>query len=152
MPGSLWEAELWGPTCGCLSRPTPPPTTATLAELIPWGPAFSQHELQNHRMAWSVWPTEWGLGWSLAAKEAGKGRSPSPACLTHLVAGPQTQFQRVACVLSHFSRVWLFVSPWTVTHQAPQSIGFSRQEYWSGLPCPPPGLPDPHVLCLLHCK
>ena len=43
------------------------------------------------------------------------------------------------CVLSHFSCVWLFVIPWTVACQAPMSIGFSRQEYWSGLPCPPPG-------------
>ena len=34
---------------------------------------------------------------------------------------------------------WLFATPWTVTHQAPPSMGFSRQEYWSGLPCPPPG-------------
>ena len=35
-------------------------------------------------------------------------------------------------------------APWTVAHQAPLSLGFSRQEYWSGLPCPPPGdLPDP---------
>ena len=33
---------------------------------------------------------------------------------------------------------------WTVTHQAPLSMGFSKQEYWNGLPCPPPGdLPDP---------
>ena len=40
---------------------------------------------------------------------------------------------------SRFSRVRLFVTPWTVTHQAPLSTGFSRQEYWSGLPCPPPG-------------
>ena len=40
--------------------------------------------------------------------------------------------------------VLLFVTPWTVAHQAPLSVGFSRQEYWSGLPCPPPGhLPDP---------
>ena len=30
--------------------------------------------------------------------------------------------------------------PWTVAHQAPLSMGFSRQEYWSGLPCPPPGI------------
>ena len=37
------------------------------------------------------------------------------------------------------SCVWLFATPWTVTHQAPLSMGFSRQEYWSGLPCPPPG-------------
>ena len=47
------------------------------------------------------------------------------------------------CMLSHFSRVRLFATLWTVTHQAPLSMGFSRQEYWSGLPCPPPGdLPD----------
>ena len=43
------------------------------------------------------------------------------------------------CVLSHFSHVWLFVILWTVAHQAPLSMRFSRQEYWSGLPCPPPG-------------
>ena len=36
-------------------------------------------------------------------------------------------------------RVWLFVTPWTVAHQIPLSMGFSRQEYWSGLPYPPPG-------------
>ena len=47
------------------------------------------------------------------------------------------------CVLSRFSRVSLFLTPWTAAHQAPLSMGFSRQEYWSGLPCPPPGdLPD----------
>ena len=37
------------------------------------------------------------------------------------------------------SRVRLFVTPWTVAYQAPLSIGFSRQEYWSGLPFPSPG-------------
>ena len=37
------------------------------------------------------------------------------------------------------SCVWFFVTPWTVTYQAPSSMGFSRQEYWSGLPFPPPG-------------
>ena len=46
-------------------------------------------------------------------------------------------------VLSCFSRVPLFATPWTVVHQAPLSMGLSRQEYWSGLPFPPPGdLPD----------
>ena len=49
-------------------------------------------------------------------------------------------------MLSHFSRVWLFVTPWTATCQASLSMGFSRQEYWSGLPYPPPGdLPDPGI-------
>ena len=48
------------------------------------------------------------------------------------------------CVCSScFSHVQFFVTPWTVAHQAPLSVGFSRQEYWSGLPFPPPGdLPD----------
>ena len=42
------------------------------------------------------------------------------------------------------SRVWLFVTPWMVAHQYPLSLGFSRQEYWSGLPFSSPGaLPDP---------
>ena len=46
-------------------------------------------------------------------------------------------------MLSHFSHVQLFMTPWTVAHQAPLSVGFSRQEYWRELPCPPPGdLPD----------
>ena len=44
------------------------------------------------------------------------------------------------------SRVRLFAAPWTVARQAPLSMGFSRQEHWGGLPCPPPGdLPDPGV-------
>ena len=43
-------------------------------------------------------------------------------------------------------RVQLFVTPWTVTHQAPPSVEFSRQDYWSGLPFPSPGeLPDPGI-------
>ena len=42
--------------------------------------------------------------------------------------------------------VRLFATPWTVAHQAPPSMGFSRQEYWSGLPFPSPGdLPDPGI-------
>ena len=40
------------------------------------------------------------------------------------------------------------VTPWTVPHQATLPMGFSRQEYWTGLPCPSPGdCPDPHLLC-----
>ena len=58
----------------------------------------------------------------------------------------------MCCMLSH---VQLFVTPWTVAHQAPLSTGFFRQEYWSRLLCPPSGdLPDPgnypssHVSCI----
>ena len=50
------------------------------------------------------------------------------------------------CVLSCSSRVWLFVTLWTATPQAPLSMGFSRQEYWSALPFPSPGdLPNPGI-------
>ena len=50
------------------------------------------------------------------------------------------------CVLSRFSFVQLFMTPWTVARQAPPSLGFSSQEYWSELPCPPPeDLPDPGI-------
>ena len=49
-------------------------------------------------------------------------------------------------VLSRLGHVQLFVTLWTVARQAPLSMGFSRQEYWSGLPCPPPGdLPNPGI-------
>ena len=50
------------------------------------------------------------------------------------------------CVLSHFSHVQLCAALWTVACQAPLSMGFSRQEYCSGLPCPPPrDLPNPGI-------
>ena len=54
-----------------------------------------------------------------------------------------------ACTLSRFSPVQLFATLWTVAHQAPLSIGFSRQEYWSGLPSPLPGDQGSnlHLLC-----
>ena len=49
-------------------------------------------------------------------------------------------------VVQSLNRVRLFGTPWTVAHQAPLSMRFSRQEYWSGLPCPPPGdLPNPVI-------
>ena len=59
-----------------------------------------------------------------------------------------------ACTRSHththtntFSHVRLFATPWIAAHQAPLSMGFSGQEYWSGLPFPSPGdLPDPGIV------
>ena len=59
-----------------------------------------------------------------------------------------------ACMLGRFSHVWFCVTLWTVAHQALLSTGFSRQEYWSGLSCRPPGifLTQGLNLCLLHCS
>ena len=50
------------------------------------------------------------------------------------------------CVCSVASVMSDFVTPWIVAYQAPLCMGFPRQEYWSGLPCPPPGdLPNPGI-------
>ena len=49
-------------------------------------------------------------------------------------------------MLSRFSHVWFFATPWTVVHQAPLTMEFTRQEYWSGSPFPLLGdLPDPVI-------
>ena len=55
------------------------------------------------------------------------------------------------CMLSQFSHVRLFGTPGTIAHQAPLSMRFSRQEYWSVLPCPPPGdLPHSGIKSASH--
>ena len=54
---------------------------------------------------------------------------------------------KTLCVRAQlFNHVQLFATPWTLAHQIPLSMGFPRQEYWSGLPFPPPGdLPNPRL-------
>ena len=62
---------------------------------------------------------------------------------TTLLGCCSTKAARHTCLLSHFSYLTLWTILWTVARQAPLSMGFSRQEYWSGLPFLPPGcLPD----------
>ena len=85
-----------------------------------------------------VWKWEWQ--WEISG------------ILTHLDVSESRVIEAVhivlvlACVLSHFSHVQLFATLWTITWQAPLSVGSSRQEYWSGLPCSPPGdLPKPGI-------
>ena len=57
-----------------------------------------------------------------------------------------TSISMCVCMLHHFGCVLLFATLWTVACQAHLSMGFARQEKWSGLPCPPPGdLPDPGI-------
>ena len=52
----------------------------------------------------------------------------------------------IVVIVQLLDQVQLFVTPWTVVHQAPLSMGFHRQEYWSGLPFPSPGdLPGPGI-------
>ena len=59
---------------------------------------------------------------------------------------PDSHQHQLVCVLSHFNHVPLFVTSWTVAHRAPLYMRFSRQEYWSGVPFPPPeDLPDARI-------
>ena len=71
-------------------------------------------------------------------------------CLSHTHKNNsvmETKPKRLVKVkVKSLGHVRLFATPWTVAHQAPPSMGFSRQEYWSGLPFPSPGdLPDPRM-------
>ena len=78
----------------------------------------------------------WGLCssfWAAFCSSGNSDESTDPNLSTHWT------------LLSRFSCIWLFATPWTVARQAPLSMGFSRQEYWSGLPCPPGDLPDPGI-------
>ena len=74
-------------------------------------------------------PASESLAWSL--------QSPCAFCQ----ASPSLPFPcpfPLLLLLSHFSRAQLCATPWTAAHQAPPSLGFSRQEYWSGVPLPSP--------------
>ena len=72
---------------------------------------------------------------------------PAPTLHLSCILLPRAQCRSVtkSCLTS-------VETPWTVTHQAPPSVGFSRQEYWSGVPLPSPeGLPNPGIEPL-HCR
>ena len=77
--------------------------------------------------------------------------SPSKASFPNtIILGTRFQHMHLDAGVSHSVVSWLFAAPWTVAHQAPLSMEFSRQEYWSKLPCPLPGdLPNPGTE---HCR
>ena len=76
-------------------------------------------------------------------------RWPLELCKMEISERINTIHFRPRCCAWSLSHVRLFVTPWTVAYQAPLSMWFSSQEYWSGLPCPPADLPNPG---LLHCR
>ena len=93
----------------------------------------------------------WNQGWTRACCVS---LESSGYCVFFFPTWDLYYFTVCESMLSCFCRVWLFVMLWPVAHQSPLFVGFSRQEYWSELPCPPPGdLLDPGILrltCLLH--
>ena len=109
---------------------------------------MSQEDLNMRRMK----PNSWSLEWhttnnkhqtGLAAEFSFEGLMLKLTLqyFGHLIGGTDSLEKTLklgkiegifSVLLSHFSRVWLFSTPWTAAHQAPPSMGFSRQEYWSG--------------------
>ena len=125
--------------------------------LNPWGQMTSLKlcTCAGHQQLWKDCPSNPHELLELRDESVSKvSVSPRTSCVTKGIEIPthlywtffKMYIKQCVCVLSHFSLVWLFVTLWTVGYQAPLSMGFSRQEYWSGLPCPPPGdLPDPGI-------
>ena len=66
----------------------------------------------------------------LSGRSGGQEANRERVCL-------RSQGKKLLLLLNHFSRVRPSVTPWTAAYQVPPSMGFSRQEYWSGLPLPP---------------
>ena len=87
-------------------------------------------------------PRGWGDLYLSTASFLRVSLSHSPGCTSF-----QLHLSESSLLVAPFTIFQLLcATPWTVAHQAPLSMGFSRQEYWSGLPLPPPGdLPDPRL-------
>ena len=104
---------------------------------------------------WEVWELEvimgdgniGGLSGDLIVGKLSKLPHPELSFMRFLKSCWQMQNTKLlADVCSRLSHIWLFATLWTVAHQAPLSMAFSRQEYWSGLPSPPPeDLPYPQM-------
>ena len=64
--------------------------------------------------------------------------------LNHMKCFARSHIQYMLCIV--IQSFWLFVSPWTLAHQAPLFMEFSKEEYWNGLPFPSPGyFPNPGI-------
>ena len=84
----------------------------------------------------------WRIPWTVRSSPWGHKELDTTEQLSHGISTFETGISKVKSL----SRVRLFVNTWTVAYQAPPSMGFSRQECWSGLPFPSPGdLPDPGI-------
>ena len=101
-------------------------------------------QLHPSRAAAGRRTTRKGTGQAKAAPSAGER---SPARVHSLLTNSASQAPCCACMPAQpLSRVQLSATPWTVVHQAPLSLGFPRQEYWSELSFPSPGaLPNPRI-------
>ena len=94
--------------------------------------------LENPRDGGAWWATIYGVSQSRTRLKRLSSSSSSSSNL-------QSKQYVLLLLLSHFSRIQLFATLWTMACSPPLSMGFSRQENWSGLPCPPGYFPDPGI-------
>ena len=105
--------------------------------LIPMENNLAVHQKVKHRI--TMWASNSQKKWKHVHTET---RTQMSIAVLFMIA----KMWKHACMSSCFSCVQLFVTLWTVACQAPLPMGFSRQEYWSGLLCHPPGdLPNPGI-------
>ena len=106
-----------------------------------------------------IWAKPWRISTRTECQRAWNylfiAHSLIPSSIFGIEHCERSAWEMRVCMLSLFSHVQVFVTLWTIAHHAPLSMGFSRQEYWRGLSCPPTGdLPNPGIkpasLCLLH--
>ena len=95
----------------------------------------------------SSWPRNWtGVSCIADGFFANWAIRETPSLVNQLLQKASWEAYSVFVVVQSLSHIWLFATPWTVAYQAPQYMGFSRQEYWSGLPFLSLGdLPDPGI-------
>ena len=111
---------------------------------------LSTHSEPHTQVMGQIWVLRaWGE--PVRGEQSNRMRSPTQGLCQ------ESHFLKKACVLSHVGPVRPFATLRTVAHQALLSRRFSRQDYWSGLSCPPPGDLsnqgiNPHLLCLQHCR
>ena len=93
--------------------------------------------VKNPPATWETWVQS--LGWK---DPPGAGRDYPLQCsgISLMLSSLIHEVRMHECVLSHFSRVWVFMTQWTIARQAPLSLGVSRQGYWRELPHLPPGI------------
>ena len=126
--------------CSVMSNSLGPHGLYPAKLLCPWDSPGKNTGVRRHSLLWGMFPTQ----------ELNPGLLHRRQILCHLSHHERTP-KNINCHLWQHKcwslrHVWLFVTPWTVAQQAPLSVEFSRQEYWSGLPCPSPGdLPNPGI-------
>ena len=116
------------------------PTVCLLLIARPSGPCLRWQSVGDS--PWDSRPGELGPARPKVCRH-GPWKQRGIECLERWCENEYPQYADMHAKSLHYVR--LFATPWTVVCQAPLSVGFSRQEYWSGSPCSPPGTPAPRV-------